>query len=582
MRAIALLLLVLGIAAPSRAAEPFFADAVPTGSLEVRLVPGPAVRAGEPVLVTFGLPLPRGSVTVADLERVRVLAGKRELPAYVDALTPWRHRRDAARDGTSVRVARVQFRHSFGKVAPETVTVQWGGDLRARRVEALADPRSGWRAVDGGSFFAADGISEPDVYAVLPAHWLARGLLKPSPSTPLHASITEARDDPAAIDAVAHWDGLQEAERAFKNNFHAVINRDDPAVAPANRCPYKTDREPWLYDRAATMFVLYFRSGFPSALREAVRAAQFYANHLDARGYFDLAPGDAKYAYNESLAYAFWLTGDERLRPLVEQVASAHEATRTAWTPQLGFWTERHAAYKLLAQTVAWEVAGGSARRDALERTLAELRAHQDGAGGAIPATRIDGGLYHYGRQHDGDWDAAALGASSWMSALLSDAAVRAWAGAEDAETAQFVHRLGRFLRASIVETTAHSYDTAPGPLPLPRYAVLADGRDGQRNPEDIEHALDVAGQLGWAWYFSQQRGSPEPALRDAALALYRSYDAGVNHWIRPGGPAAGLTAFRVSPWRKWGWEHRTSDGLAFTLGVAAAAAPQPAVIAPR
>jgi hypothetical protein len=459
--------------------------------------------------------------------------------------------------------------------------VQWGGDPRVRRIDALADPRSAWHVVDGGSFFAADGVSEPDVYAVLPAQWLVRGLLKSSPGTPLHPSIAETRDDPAAMDAVARWDGFQEAERAFKNNFHSVINRDDPGVVAANRCPYKSDREPWLYDRAATMFVLYFRSGFPSALREAVRAAQFYANHLDSRGFFDFAPGDAKYAYNESLAYAYWLTGDERLRPLIERVAGAHEATRTAWTPQLGFWTERHAAYKLLAQTVAWEVAGGSARRDALERMLGELRAHQDGAGGAIPATRIDGGLYHYGRQHDGDWAGDSLGASSWMSALLSDAAVRAWAGAEDAETARFVMRLGNFLRASIVETSAHSYDTAPGPLALPRYAVLADGSDGQRNAEDVEHALDVAGQLGWAWHFSQRLDTPDPALRDAALALYRTYDAGVNHWIRPGGPAAGMTAFRVSPWRKWGWEHRTSDGLSFTLG-GTAAAPQPAAIAPR
>ena len=79
-----------------------------------------------------------------------------------------------------------------------------------------------------------------------------------------------------------------------------------------------------------------------------------------------------------------------------------------------------------------------------------------------------------------------------------------------------------------------------------------------------------MAGQLAWAWYFSNLLGAPEPALRDTALALYASYDASVNHWIRPGGPASGLSAYRVSPWRKWSWEHRSSDGLAFAPIVAA------------
>jgi hypothetical protein len=564
---IALCLALLSLALPARALEPFVAPPVRSGSVEVRLVQARDVGTAEPVLVTFGMPFPRGSVTEAQLALVRVLRDGVEVPAFVEQLTPWRHRFDAAQDGTSVRVARIQIRHRFSGSGPETIEVHWGGPARTRSLPTLTDPRSAWHVVDSGSFGAADGISEPDVYAVLPAHWLSRGLLKPSRSTPLHASIGEARDDPAAMDAIGSWDGFQESERAFKNNFYSVINRDDARVTASNRVQYKTDREPWLYDRSATMFVLYFRSGFPTALREAVQAAQFYAANLDDRGFFRLAPGDAKYAYNESLAYSFWLTGDDRLGALVARVAGAHDATAHVWTPQRGFWTERHTAYKLLAQVVSWEVNGGTARRDAVERTLADLRTHQDGANGDIPANRIDGGLYHFGAQHDGDWADDRLGASSWMSALLSDAAVRAYASGGDPATARFVRRLGNFLRASIVNTTEHSYDTAPGRLALPRYAVLLEGTDGQRNPEDIEHALDVAGQLGWAWYFSQVLGAPDPALRDAAVALYRSYDAGVNHWIRPAGPTAGLAAFRVSPWRKWGWEHRTSDGIAFTLG---------------
>ena len=79
---------------------------------------------------------------------------------------------------------------------------------------------------------------------------------------------------------------------------------------------------------------------------------------------------------------------------------------------------------------------------------------------------------------------------------------------------------------------------------------------------------MDVAGQIAWAYYyFSALLGATDAALRDTALSLYQSHDESVNYWIRPGGPAAGLPAFRTAPWRKWAWEHRVSDGLAFALG---------------
>lgn len=552
----------------AHAQEPFFAPPAPTGSIEVRLHPIEGVAQGVPTLVTFGVPFPRGSITQAGLATLRVRRGGVEIPAYVGDLTPWRHRSNAALDGASVRVARVQIQVSFAVAFPqyETITVEWGGSPRTLDVPTLVNPRSAWRLVQSGTFVASDNVFEPDVYAVLPADWLVRGALKSSRSTALDAGNTEGRDSPAANDAIAHWPAYQEAERALKNNFYTEINRDDPLVPPGAYAPYRTEREPWLYDRSATMFVLYMRSGFFTALREGVRAAQYYANRTDAQGFFDLAAGDAKYAYNECFAYTYWLTGDDAMVAKIGNATLAHDGFAHAWTPARNFWTERHAAFKLLANVVAYEVLGGSARRDAIEQILADYRVHQDGANGAIPGNRIDGGLYHYGEQHDYDWDETSLGGSSWMSVLLADAAVRAYASGEDDATARFLARLGNFLRATIVTTEEHSYDTYDGALALPRYGMLLDGSDGQRNFEDVEHALDVAGQLAWADYFARVRSTPDPALGTAALALYATYDEGVNFWIRPGGPSAGLPAFRVSPWRKWGWEHRTSDGLAFAL----------------
>jgi hypothetical protein len=69
-------------------------------------------------------------------------------------------------------------------------------------------------------------------------------------------------------------------------------------------------------------------------------------------------------------------------------------------------------------------------------------------------------------------------------------------------------------------------------------------------------------------------RSARPGAGRPPSTTLYDTYDLAVNYWIRPAGPASGLPAFRVNPWRKWGWEHRTSDGLAWAVQAATLAEP--------
>lgn len=558
-------------AGQAQAFSAFTAAAVPNGSVTVSLCPTEAAPAGAPRLVTFGLPLPRGSLATAGLNTVRVTHNGSELPAYVDALTPWRHRSNAALDGASVRVARVQLNYTFAGTACESIDVSWGGAARTQNIAVLTPPRNGWHVATSGSFIAADAVQEPNVYAVLPKAWLARGVLKGQQDMPFDASVADTRDSPATMDATEHWPGYVELDHAEKNNFYNEINQDDAGVTAANQCPYKTDYEPWLYDRAATMYALYFRSGSYKALREAVRASDFYASHIAASGYFSLKDGDTKYAYAENIAYTYWLTGDATQLPKVDAVVTAHDSFNDVWsTDPDRFWTERHVAFKLLANSIAYELSGSPTLRSKVDAMVAELTRHQNGANGAIPqpAGFVDGGFYHYGSQHDSDWDDASFGASSWMSVLLSDALLRAYSTSEDLATATLLRRLGNFLRASVIDTVDHSYDTYEAALALPRYAVLSDGSDGQVNFEDIEHALDVAAGLAWGAYFADLTGQPAQAtqLRTTAADLYFSYDIGVNYWVRPGGPAAGLPAFRVAPWRKWGWEHRTSVGFGWAM----------------
>lgn len=334
------------------------------------------------------------------------------------------------------------------------------------------------------------------------------------------------------------------------------------------RLQARREYEPWLYDRASTMFSLYFRSGFPKALREAVRHADFYRRHVTATGFFDLKDyPDEKYSYNECLAYLHWLTGDAAPLPQIAQVVSAFDGVPSRWSPALNFWTERHVGFKLLAQTVAYEVLGGTPRADAVRTTMSDLQWHQDGASGQLPANRVDGGLYHLGSQHDWDWAEGSLGASPWMTALVLDAAVRVYAAGEAGSTADFIRRIGTFERAGLRVSDEHDYENAGGSVTMSVYALLYDGRIGTAEWADVEHSLDVASTLAWSAYFADLLGYSGSAARADAASLYATYAFGVNYWIRPAAPESGLSAFRVAPWRKYGWEHRTSGSLAWLMG---------------
>ncbi len=595
-----ILALALLLAPALRAVEPFFAPAQQSGSITLRLHPVEGLAPGTPRLVTFGMPFLRGSVTQAQLAQVRVLSGSTEIAAYVEQLTPWRHVTNTSLDGASVRVARIQFNYTFSVSYPnaEDVTLEWGQNNRTSSLPSLTNPRSGWQQVTTAPWVAADNVWEPQVYVLLPKAWTANGALSARRMDPLDNGVALVRENPATNDAIATWPGYTERDHAQHNNFFSLINEDDAAVTAPNQCPFKTDFEPWLYDRASAMFALYLRSGNFKHLREAVRNCTFYKGKLysntttpaSAIGGFSLkdpnpaAGVDSKYSYNECLAYHYWLTGDNDVYNAMDWVVQCQEtnAPNSQWSPALGFWTERSVAFKLLANVILFEVKGDSAARTRITTQTGHLIWHQNGAAGTSPAIpsagRVDGGLYHYGSQH-GDGTASAFLASSWMSVLLQDAMIRAYAFTEDTNIAAFIRRMGNFLRVASKSDTAHQY--GGGALYYVDYMMRYDGVSDVRSTGEEEHSLEVAAALAWSWYFSELTGAPDPAMKTMADHCYDAYDIGVNYWIRPTGPASGLTAYRVTPWRKYGWEHRPSGSLSWLMNQSGGAANTAPTITP-
>ena len=561
----------------------FFAPPQLSGSFAVKLYATEGIAAGQTRLVTFGVPFARSSLTAAELGTVKVLRNGIEIPAFVEILTPWRHLANAAVNGTSARVVRIQVEHTVTTPYPgyDTLTVEWGFSSRTAN-RPFRNPRESWHPVTTNGWTAADGISEPDVYAVLPAAVLCNGVLPGARMVPFDASVAETRDDPAAIKARTSWPGWTKLQTSIKNFGYTILNEDGPYVTSAYLVPYKTASEPWLYDRASALYMWYFQSSAFGALRAAVQNSQFYMKNLyrdsgataAAAGIFRLVSPDptkyigathAMYSYNENLAYTYWLTGDDTAAPSIRWVAGAHAAwndTPARWSPGAAQWNERHSGFRLLASTVAYEVFGDAAYASQVQTYTADFIWHQNGAGGQLPAGRVDGGLYHYTQQHP-DGPTGVLVASPWMSVLLANAMVRTYGVTEAPATAHFLRRMGTFLKAATKTDANHLYG---GSLAYADYLTGVAGNSVMREGNEVEHALEVGASLAWSNFFANELSTPDVTLRSVAQQLMDTHLTGVNYWTRPANPDLGAPAYRVNPPRKYGWQHRTSASVPWLL----------------
>ncbi len=565
--------------AKPKGVESFFAPAQKSGSMDVKLFPTEEVSEGTPTLVTFGVPFPRDSVKVQHLDRVKVLKDGVEIPAFVEELTPWHHVSRSEIDNKSVRIARIQIHYTFTETYPgyEEITIEWGGQKRENSVADFEDPRSAWHLVTDGTFLAKDNVYEPDVYAVLPKEILSDGVVRPHRMSPIDDSVPLTRQDPLSIKSQLHMDDYLAYDHSSINNFYTAINEDDPREKRLMN--YKGDGTVWLFDRSSTMFVTYMRSGSFKTLREAVRSTEFYRTKINPNGTFALRDS-AMYSTNENLAYAHWLTGDDIMRDDIPKIVSAYGKSAHTWSPELGFWTERIVGLKLLANVVAYEVFGEEQYKNTMLDMINSLKWHQNGADGQIPAQRIDGGLYHTSEQHSEGMPDSWI-ASPWMSVFVNDAMVRAYAFTESEDIAQFVQRLGNFYKAASkstvegnvwddnppFESTAHSYfGIHPGALTFPDYMMNIDGTSNLRWNDDVEHAIDVAGAVAWASYFSKLLGAPDQELTDLANSLYFTHEIGINYWILPLPDNPNVYVFRVTPPRRYSWQYRTTGHFSWVM----------------
>ena len=504
-----------------------------TGFVTATLNPIETAPVGTAVTVSFGVPFPRDAV--ASIGSLRVTdAADVERPAHIEELARWRTLGSAPGFTESVRSALVQVSYTFTSREPVTLRVHWGA-APSTSPARMGDPWASWTGIDASSFFPAEypaGVREPSVYVTFPPDWLSSCILR-------------TRTEPFGTDAGwAFFDG------AYPEYARTGANDVDARVTAPNRIDYVTAQEPWLFQRALTFFGAYVRSGDVRWLRHAHRAAQFYASHVNAGGFFDLADGDLKYAYASAMWLDVMLLGDTRHLPRIEAVASAGADWNETYTAGTGFWTERHQTYALLAGLVAWEATGSATHAT---RTREVARESFRMALEPVSGWAVEGCILHTQDAHEGDGVTERI-CSPWMSALLAEAVFRYYVHSEESAALTFLANLADFVR-----TTGSGPD---GAGISPYYLVSSVISD----EVDIEHSCDVAGLVARGIWSAEALGRDTTALQATARGLLTNCEANLDDWRRPGGPAAGLSEWRLSPARKLNWWFGTTLDLPWLI----------------
>jgi hypothetical protein len=390
------------------------------------------------------------------------------------------------------------------------------------------------------------------------------------------------------------YPGYEEGDHAQVNFFYSIINDDDPVTGPKiweNTNPFLDTDDPWLYDRAAAMQVGYLRSGYLRFLREAVRNADFYRQQLwrpaDCNGGGCVGAfkfknpdasepyPDAKYSYNESMALSYWLTGDTEALPQIEEVTKPYDDFPNNVNPN--FYTERHIALKLMANTVAYEVTGKPEYRD---KMLVVLNAMRNDQLHPFDGGPVDGGIWQTIRAHEGD-DLDTPVVSPWMTALISDAAARTYMVTENPVIRDLLIGLanhecgvGSYMTGTIRDKENPLREQSGGAeVRLPHYLSTRDGL-GVTNEyiptDNKEHAPEVGAVVAWGSYFAGLNGDAAKAasLATCANEFYTTWSHVITSRTHPNAPTTTNTdAFGVFPPRKYGWWFKNSGSFAWAMG---------------
>jgi hypothetical protein len=346
-------------------------------------------------------------------------------------------------------------------------------------------------------------------------------------------------------------------DSALVNYARTSVN-DLASTVPSSSFINLIAEEPWLYDRALTLFTVYIRTGDVNWLRRAHRAAQFYSKRVGSNGIFTLSSysADLKYSYAMSPLIDYMFTGDEALRTTVDRVAQAGlREWQASYSGSTGFWTERHHTYALLAALAAYQSTGSSThaqRATALVNLTIEMS--QNAANCPL----------HTVEQHEGDAGDTRQMCSPWMDALLAEAMLQYYILSEDQRVLTWLSGMGDYVRQYAVYDGSLSGSDLAGRI-LPWYmAGTSSHLDDGLGWGDLEHTCDVAGLAAKAVWAKRRLGLAHASTETVADQLLSSCQYVLGYWHRS---TPTLPEYRLSPPRKFSWWFGSSSDLEWMLG---------------
>lgn len=368
----------------------------------------------------------------------------------------------------------------------------------------------------------------------------------------------------------------------YGNAYNNGVNVSIPPYSANQGLFDLTNREPWLYDRASTLYTLYLRTQDPAILEEAIALADLYFANVAVSGAglgtFNIVggdpganPTDVKYLYPIIAVWYELETGSSVHRAagiaLYNQALASYSKTYNAQSAAL--WTERNTGYAIMACTSAYWLHRFAGNRAAAATALADA---WDYVEMIESMAAVSGAPLHGHNQHEGSAITTPI-SSPWMSAILAEALLQLYRTDPDDRILTYLANYGDWLLDNAFYITDEGDIPEVQGLRLPAYLAADNAtpttyREGELL--DIEHCPDVAGLIQKVIWAKTLLGDPVGDFETLLGELEVGAEAIFNYWMRD---TEGYVRYRVNPPRKGNWWFRhtySSTALFFTEQVPA------------
>ncbi len=355
------------------------------------------------------------------------------------------------------------------------------------------------------------------------------------------------------------------------------VNVATPPYSAGQGLADLNNREPWLYDRATTLWLLAKRTNDAAILAEAMALAERYMAAVNVSGSglgtFTIIgstggdPTDVKYLYG---IIAWWYEYERlragattqqaqvyrsRAQALYRQTLQSFTKTYNAGSAEL--WTERN-AWAAITNCLAWYWISGDAV------ALADAEDYVDDI---ILLSTASGAPLHSKDKHEQDGDPTPI-ISPWMSALLAEAMVQFYRTTGDSRIPTWLSNYGDWLIANAfyVANGASEPELAGlAGLRVPAYLAGTGVQFPEGEQADMQHSVDVRGLLQKVRWAKQQLSLSTAAVDALIDELAGVAAVDIAYWTRT---TVGYPRYRVNPPRSYGWRYRSAYSTVISVGI--------------